>query len=202
VAELWAGTTTTIDSLVTTLTAPSLLGAASARTFTPDSAVTLDPSTIYWFVLGSQAPGDGTFFWHYAEGNNFTGPGALHNYAYSTDSGANWTLGSDNPYFVQVNVQPAGSVEWNVDALGDWTVGANWSPAVAPSTNLDTAVFGGVITAPRTVVADAAVTVKGVVFDNANTYAIAGPREPFKRHRRAGRRRRGAGIQQPPRPGR
>ncbi len=174
VAELRAGTTGMIGSTIATLTAPDLSGAPSARAFSPDATVVLDPNTVYWFVLGSEAPGDGTFFWQYAEGNNFTGPGFMHNFADSTSSGASWSYSESNLYFLQVNVEPAGSIGWNVDALGDWTEGANWNPAVAPSTNLDTAVFGGVITAPRTVVADAAVTVKGVVFDNANTYAIAG----------------------------
>ena len=174
VAELRAGTTSTIGALIATFADPGLAGAPVARAFLPDSSVTLDPNTVYWFVLGSQAPGDGTFAWQYAEGNGFAGPGAFHNFADSIDSGANWSMSFDNPYFLQVNVQPVGSIGWNVDALGDWTDAANWNPAQTPNANLDTAVFGSVITAPRTVVVDVSVTVKGAVFDNSNTYAIAG----------------------------
>ena len=175
VAELHNDDNGTIGSLITSFTAPDVSGAQSIRTFLPDNPVTLAASTKYWFVLGSQAPGDGTYFWSYAEGNGAVGLGLLDNYNYSTDSGATWTnFGSDNPFFLQVNVQQAGTFEWNVDALGDWTVGANWNPTQAPSTNQDTAIFGGVITAARTVVVDSAVTVKHVQFDNANTYVIAG----------------------------
>ena len=66
------------------------------------------------------------------------------------------------------------SVSGIVNGLGSWTVATNWNPAQAPNTNQATAVFGSVITAPRTVVVDAAVTVKAVEFNNSNTYAIAG----------------------------
>ena len=71
----------------------------------PDNPVTLSASTTYWFVLGSA--NDGTYFWSYAEGNGSTGPGALLNFAYSSDSGSTWTnYGSDNPFYLQVNVVP------------------------------------------------------------------------------------------------
>jgi hypothetical protein len=105
VAELHSDNAGLVGNLITTLTSPSVSGAPSARTFTPDSPVTLSASTKYWFVLGSQAPGDGTYFWSYAEGNGQVGPGALDNYNYSTDSGVIWSnFGSDNPFYLQVNV--------------------------------------------------------------------------------------------------
>lgn len=105
VAELHNDNAGLVGSLITTLTAPSVSGAQSIRTFLPDNPVTLSASTPYWFVLGSQAPGDGTYLWSYAEGNNFVGPGALANYNYSEDSGATWTsYGSDNPFYLRVNV--------------------------------------------------------------------------------------------------
>jgi hypothetical protein len=165
-----------IGTLLTTFTAPSMLGAVSARTFLPDSPVTLAPNTMYWFVLGSQAPGDGTFYFQYANTALFSGPGFLHGFADSSDSGTNWLYhGIDQfPYYLQVNVNAAGAAEWNVDSLGDWHANANWNPAQAPNSNIDTATFGSIITAPRTVVVDSAVTVKTVTFNNANTYAIAG----------------------------
>ena len=174
VAQLHADNAGTIGALIATFTAPDVSESASARTFLPDNAVTLDANTQYWFVLGSADPGDGTYFWQYAEGDAFTGPGSLGGFAHTAESGVDWTYSTDNPYFLQVNVNPADNIEWNVDALGDWTEATNWSTLQAPSTNSDTAVFGGVITAPRTVVVDSAVTVKGVVFDNASKYAVAG----------------------------
>ncbi|MCC7087484.1 MAG: hypothetical protein IT427_20970, partial [Pirellulales bacterium] len=165
-----------IGTLLTTFTAPSMLGSASTRNFSPDSPVTLAPNTFYWFVLGSQAPGDGTFYFHYADTSLFSGPGSLSGFADSSDSGANWLYhGIDQfPYYLQVNVAEAGVAEWNVDSLGDWNVNANWNPSQAPNNNFDTATFGSIITAPRTVVVDSTVTVKSITFDNANMYAIAG----------------------------
>ena len=105
VAELHSDNSGLVGSLITSFTAPSVAGAQSVRTFVPDNPVPLSPSTKYWFVLGSQAPGDGTFLWSYAEGNGSVGPGALDNYNYSTDSGGTWSnFGSDNPFYLQVNV--------------------------------------------------------------------------------------------------
>jgi hypothetical protein len=105
VAELHSDNSGLVGSLITTLTAPDMSGPPSVRTFTPDNPVTLSASTKYWFVLGSQAPGDGTYSWAYAEGNGQVGPGSLGNYNYSTDSGATWSdFGSDNPFYLQVNV--------------------------------------------------------------------------------------------------
>ena len=63
---------------------------------------------------------------------------------------------------------------WNVDGIGYWSAAGNWDPNIAPTTNERTAAFGAKITASTTVIAEVAVTVKAVQFDNANTYAIAG----------------------------
>ena len=65
-------------------------------------------------------------------------------------------------------------ISWGGDASGNWNSNANWSTWLHPSDNVSTAVFGSAITSSRTVVANGAVTVKNVQFDNANTYAIAG----------------------------
>jgi hypothetical protein len=105
VAELHDDNAGIVGGLITTFTAPGMAGPQAVRSFLPDSPVTLSASTKYWFVLGSQAPGDGTYFWSYAEGNGQVGPGSLANYNYSTDSGATWIdFGSDNPFYLQVNV--------------------------------------------------------------------------------------------------
>ena len=70
------------------------------------------------------------------------------------------------------------TLEWNVDALGDWNSAANWTPVIGegtiPNSNVERAVFGSAITSPHTVTTDAAVTVKEITFENANTYVIAG----------------------------
>ena len=62
---------------------------------------------------------------------------------------------------------------WTVDAAGDWVNDLNWSPA-APNGTAESAVFGDVITSPRTISADQPVTVKAITFENTNTYVIAG----------------------------
>jgi hypothetical protein len=75
------------------------------REFLPAAPVSLAPGERYWFVLGSEAPGDGTFFWQYANSNFAAGTGVLGNYADTAESGANWIYRStDFPYFMQVNV--------------------------------------------------------------------------------------------------
>ncbi len=69
---------------------------------------------------------------------------------------------------------------WNKDGSGDWLNDANWNfnPALGvnnlPDDNTETATFGGKITSARTVFAESDVTVKSIVFDNANEYVIAG----------------------------
>lgn len=63
---------------------------------------------------------------------------------------------------------------WNVDAFGDWTEDLNWDPGFSPVENTDHAIFGDVITAPRTVLVEQSITIKQITFANTNTYAIAG----------------------------
>ena len=89
--------------LLTTFTLPSLAGASAIRTLTPDSAVTLNPNTTYWLILG--VTGTGSYGWDYAEGNATSGPGTLGSYAYSFPPPGAWaTWGTDNPYYLEVNV--------------------------------------------------------------------------------------------------
>jgi T5SS/PEP-CTERM-associated repeat protein/autotransporter-associated beta strand protein len=105
VAELRADSGGVMGDLITTLSAPDLSGDVADRELTPDAAVTLTPGADYWVVLGSQSPGDGTYFWQYANSNFAVGSGTLGNYADSNDSGATWIYRSvDFPYFLQVNV--------------------------------------------------------------------------------------------------
>jgi hypothetical protein len=65
------------------------------------------------------------------------------------------------------------SSAWDVDASGNWSSVANWSDGDLSHAGA-TAVLGNKITAPRTITADAPVTVGRIDFDNANTYTVAG----------------------------
>jgi hypothetical protein len=99
--------------LIGTFSAPDMTGALAVRSFTPVGSINLAPSTKYWFMLGANS---GAYDWSYANTNFSTGPGALGNFAQSSDAGASWTH-YDNafPFFVQVNglssiPEPAGLV--------------------------------------------------------------------------------------------
>jgi hypothetical protein len=97
-------------ALLTTMAVPSLAGALSLKTLTPDNPVTLNPMTIYALVIGASGPG--SFFWRYAEGNNTTGPGSLIDFAYSTDQGVTFPdVRSEDFYLMQVNADAAGVPE-------------------------------------------------------------------------------------------
>lgn len=87
-------------------------------------------------------------------------------------AGKNYTFGQSGGY-VTLTIASSGLLaNWNVDANGTWTNSANWNPS-EPNAAGDTATFGSVITAPRTVTLDANRTVGNLVFDNANAYTIA-----------------------------
>jgi hypothetical protein len=62
---------------------------------------------------------------------------------------------------------------WNVDADGNWSDGANWSPA-APNAAGMVASFDAKITAAHTVTVDSAQTAGQLLFNNTNKYTIAG----------------------------
>ena len=87
-------------------------------------------------------------------------------------AGKNYTFGQSGGY-VTLTIASSGLLaNWNVDANGIWTNSANWNPS-APNASGDTATFGSVITAPRTVTLDANRTIGNLVFDNANAYTVA-----------------------------
>jgi autotransporter-associated beta strand protein len=74
----------------------------------------------------------------------------------------------------------AASATWNLPTAGSWSTGGNWSPASAPgatsgTTNTDTATFGNVITAARTITVDSGRNISVIDF-NANdfTYTLSG----------------------------
>jgi len=68
----------------------------------------------------------------------------------------------------------AASATWNVNADGNWATGGSWTPAAAPgatsgTTNADTATFGNIITAARTVTVDTGRNISVIDF-NANNF--------------------------------
>ncbi|HEY8900803.1 MAG TPA: autotransporter-associated beta strand repeat-containing protein [Chthoniobacterales bacterium] len=74
----------------------------------------------------------------------------------------------------------AADATWNVDAADSWATDAAWNPAAAPgstssTTSTDTATFGSVITAARTVTVDANRNVSGINFSgNSFAYTLSG----------------------------
>ena len=67
------------------------------------------------------------------------------------------------------------SATWNLPGSGSWSnaLASNWNPAV-PNASGAVATFGTAITAPATLSVDNAKTVGRMVFNNANSYTIAG----------------------------
>lgn len=106
-AELRADEAGVIGAPLATLSVPNLFGPLAPRALTPDSPVTLDPNTTYWLLFTAEAPANGGFYWSYADTNESDGPGALASYAFTSDSGANWSYGTDFPWMIRVNVSPA-----------------------------------------------------------------------------------------------
>lgn len=120
IAELYTNDAGAMGTLIATFSAPDMSGPLTTRTFTPDLPIILEPETTYWFRVGSQAPGDGTFLWTYANSNDFAGAGSIGGYADSNDSGATWSYATDFPYFLQVNVQVSSDSDGDgVDDLND-----------------------------------------------------------------------------------
>ena len=71
-----------------------------------------------------------------------------------------------------------GTIFWNVNANGLWSVGANWVGNTVPNAVTAAASFGGGsgtnITAPRTITVDGAFTVGSLAFNNpTNAYTLA-----------------------------
>ena len=71
---------------------------------------------------------------------------------------------------------------WKEDRSGDWNLGENWSPSdgppgspTAPKRANHKATFGEVIQSNRAVFSESDVSVRAIVFDNTNTYAVGGP---------------------------
>ena len=88
----------------------------------------------------------------------------------------------DNYKVEGIPESPTLDFTWNTTRSGDWNVGSNWTPVVGPPGNPTdekranhSATFGDVIQSNRTVFVDDDVSVRAIVFDNTNTYVVAGP---------------------------
>jgi hypothetical protein len=89
--------------LASLLVPPVSVGAPQVELLPAMPTLELAPGTTYWVVLG--VVDAGSFGWSYIEGNASSGPGTLGNFSYSTDGGVSWlNYGSDNPYYMRVNV--------------------------------------------------------------------------------------------------
>ena len=104
------------------------------------------------------------------------------------NTGATALVGASDTFRLQSLAPSTGLVgsnsdfEWKENRSGDWNVSGNWTPGGGPPGNPTadnsgnhTATFGNVIQSNRTVFADSDVSVRAIVFDNANTYIVAGP---------------------------
>jgi autotransporter-associated beta strand protein len=73
---------------------------------------------------------------------------------------------------VSLNLSAANS-NWNVNANGNWTPSSNWTTG-SPSGASDTATFGAVITADRTITLNSSRSISDLVFNSPFTYTLTG----------------------------
>ena len=170
--------TTTLGSL-TTSGGSSLIWEFNANpandlvVVTSPNGLTINGGAVSLLNEGAATPfaTNGTYnLMQYSGAISGTGVGSLT--VANQQAGKAYTFGTSGG-FVTLSIADSGLVaSWNVDASGNWTTGANWTPS-APNAAGDTAVFGAAITAPRTVTLDANRTIGNISFNNANAYTIA-----------------------------
>jgi fibronectin-binding autotransporter adhesin len=140
---------------------------------TSPNGLTINGGTFSFFSEGTNTPFGtiGTYnLMQYSGAVQGTGVGSLA--VGNPAAGKNYTFGESGG-FVTLTIASSGLLaQWNVDAAGTWTTASNWTPS-EPNGAGDTATFGSVITAPRTVTLNADRTIGNVVFDNANAYTLA-----------------------------
>lgn len=90
----------------------------------------------------------------------------------SQESGLSYTFNA-SAGFITLTISGSQPPTWNVDADGTWSTASNWDPS-SPNSSGIKAIFGGTITAPRTVTLDASKTVGKIEFNNAHAYTISG----------------------------
>lgn len=72
------------------------------------------------------------------------------------------------------SIASSASPSWKSDVTGNWSVPGNWLSAVVPNATGAAAIFGNVLTQPRTVSVDVPVTVGSMTFDSASGYTVGG----------------------------
>jgi beta-glucanase (GH16 family) len=72
------------------------------------------------------------------------------------------------------SITSSASPSWKNNASGNWSVPGNWVSAVVPNASGAAAVFGNILTQPRTVTVDAPVTVGSMSFDSSSGYTVGG----------------------------
>jgi fibronectin-binding autotransporter adhesin len=140
---------------------------------TTPSGLTINGGAVSLFNEGAVTPFSTNGIYNliqYSGAISGTGVGSLS--VANQQAGKLYTFGTSGG-FVTLSIADSGLVaSWNVDASGNWTTGANWTPS-EPNAAGDTAIFGAAITAPRTVTLDANRTIGNISFNNANAYTIA-----------------------------
>ena len=66
-------------------------------------------------------------------------------------------------------------VTWNVDSGGNWTDASHWDQPACRNGTDQNAVLAGAITAPRTIVLDAPITLGSLTINSSQKYTISGP---------------------------
>jgi fibronectin-binding autotransporter adhesin len=90
----------------------------------------------------------------------------------SAQAGLTYTFGNSGG-FITLTISGAAPSEWNIDANGIWTNAPNWINGI-PNASGAFAIFGNVITAPRTVTVDSPKSIGAIQFNNANSYSVTG----------------------------
>ena len=90
---------------------------------------------------------------------------------------SNW-IGGDTLENIDIISSVSTTFSWKNDISGDWNDGHNWTAdgsGAPPDSAEETAVFGDAIQSNRAVFSESDVSVRAIVFDNTNTYAVGGP---------------------------
>ncbi len=88
-------------------------------------------------------------------------------------SGTLWVVDQNDNHLLEYSPVSSPSA-WNVDASGKWSAAGNWISGLPNGVNASV-LFGALITAPRTVTVDMAVTAGTLTFNSVAKYTLAGP---------------------------
>lgn len=120
---------------------------------------------------------DGTNFSDFVNWTNVLDPSSSsfdHVSSFGEDNAGNLYIVDYTDGEIYLVTRASSERNWNVNTSGDWHDPHNWEGANSPNGNMHRAVFGNVITSPRTVFSNADATVQHITFDNSNSYVIMG----------------------------